>query len=63
MNIQELGEQYREKKNEDLLRLALAPEELTPEANLILAGELARRGISDEAHLDAARRDEQQRQS
>jgi len=38
MNIQELGEQYREKTNEDLLRLALTPEELTPEANLILTG-------------------------
>ena len=63
MNIQELGEQYREKTNEDLLRLALTPEELTPEANLILTGELARRGIAGEKHLDAARKDEQQRKA
>ena len=43
MNIQELGEQYREKTDEELLRLALAREQLTPEANLALTGELARR--------------------
>jgi hypothetical protein len=42
MNVQELREQYREKTDEELLRLALARDELTPEANLTLTVELTR---------------------
>ena len=61
MNIRELGEQYREKTDEELLRLAFDRDELTPEAGLTLTGELTRRGIASEARLDAARKDEQER--
>jgi hypothetical protein len=42
MNVQELGEEYRNKTDKELLRLALTPEELTPEANAALKSELAR---------------------
>jgi hypothetical protein len=63
MNIQELGEQYRKKTEEELLRLALARDELTLEANLTLTGELTRRGIASESRLDAARKDEQERKA
>jgi hypothetical protein len=63
MNIQELGEQYREKTDEELLRLALGREQLTPEASLALTGELARRGIASEARLEVARKDEQERKA
>ena len=63
MNLQDLGEQYRKRTDDELLRLALVREELTPEANFVLTGELTRRGIASEATLDAARRDEQARKA
>lgn len=63
MNTQELGEEYRSKTDEELLRLALVPEELTDEARLALRGELARRRIGDEAHLDGARKEETERKA
>jgi hypothetical protein len=63
MNIQELGEQYQEKTDEELLRLALNGEQLTREANLAFTGELARRGIASQARLDVAQKDEQERKA
>lgn len=63
MNTQELGEEYRGKTNEELLQLALSPEELTQEARLALTGELARRRIDDEAHLSEARKEQIERKS
>ena len=63
MNVQELGEAYRNKTDKELLRLALTPEELTPEANVALKSELARRRIDSGAHLDTARQDEKERKA
>ena len=63
MKVQELGEEYRNKTNNELLRLALTPEQLTPEAEVALAAELAMRGINGQANLDAARREEEQRKA
>jgi hypothetical protein len=60
MNVQELGEEYRNKTDKELLRLALTPEELTQEANTALKNELARRRIDGRTHLDAARQDRQE---
>ncbi len=59
MNVQEIGEEYRNKTNKELLRLALAPDELTPEAKVVLTAELATRGINGEANLDTARHEEE----
>jgi hypothetical protein len=63
MNVQELGEEYRNRTDKELLRLALTPEQLTPEAKGALTAELATRGINGEASLDAARREEEQRKA
>jgi hypothetical protein len=61
--VQELGEEYRTKTNKELLRLALTPEQLTPEAQSALTAELATRDINGEANLDAARHEEEQRKA
>lgn len=63
MNVQELGEEYRNKTDKELLRLALTPEQLTPEANAALTSELARRRIDSGPHLDAARQEEEERKA
>jgi hypothetical protein len=63
MNVQELGAEYRNKTNKELLRLALTPEQLTPEAQVALTAELATRGINGAASLDAARHEEEQRKA
>ena len=63
VNVQELGEEYRNKTDKELLRLALTPEELTPEANAALKSELARRRIDSRTHLDAARQEEEDRKA
>lgn len=63
MNALELGEEYRNKTDKELLRLALTPEELTPEANAALKSELARRRIDSETHLDTARQEEKERKA
>lgn len=63
MNPQEIAAEYRDKTDKELLRLALIPDQLTPEANGALAGELARRRIDSAAHLDAARQEEQERRA
>ena len=61
MNMQELDSEYREKTDSELLRLAMNREQLTPEANVALSGELARRRIHSRTHLEAARLEEQDR--
>ena len=63
MNVQELGEEYRNKTDKELLRLALTPEDLTPEANVALTSELARRRIDSKTHLDTARQEERERKA
>jgi hypothetical protein len=61
MNVQEQGEEYRNKTNKELLRLALSPEQLTPEAQVALSAELVTRGISGEANLESAGKEEKAR--
>jgi hypothetical protein len=63
MNVQELGEEYRNKTDKELLRLALTPEQLTQEAKVALKNELARRRIDTGTHLDAARQEEEERKA
>jgi hypothetical protein len=60
MNLEELADGYRAKSDEELLRLALNSEQLTPEANIALTDELAKRRIGDRKHLDAAREAERE---
>jgi hypothetical protein len=63
MEIQNFAEQYRTETDEELLRLALVPEQLTPEANAALKDELARRSIHGSHHLSAFCEQETQRQT
>jgi hypothetical protein len=48
VEIQDLAKEFRSKTDEELLRLALEPEQLTPEANAVLNDELAHRRIKTE---------------
>jgi hypothetical protein len=61
VEIQNLAEEYQRKTDEELLRLALTPEQLTPEANATLNDELARRRINNAERLKALREEEGQR--
>jgi hypothetical protein len=63
MEIQDLAKQYQSKTDEELLRLELASEELTPEANVALRGELAKRQIGGTDRLSAFREEETRRQT
>ena len=62
MEIQDLAEEYRGKTDEELLRLALAAADLTPEANLTLSNELSHRGINTAERLAPFREEEKKRQ-
>lgn len=46
MDVEHPAEEYASKSDEELLQLALNPEQLTPEANVALSGELSKRGIA-----------------
>lgn len=61
VEIQGLAEEYEGKTDEELLRLALDPGQLTPQANVALNGELARRRINNAERLNASREEEEQR--
>ena len=63
MEVQDLAKQYQSKTDEELLRLELASEELTPEANVALRDELAKRQINGTDRLSAFREEETQRQT
>jgi hypothetical protein len=58
MEVHDVGEQYRARTDEELLRLALEPEQLAPEAQIQLHAELARRGIDSPARLEEFRAEE-----
>lgn len=57
----DFAEEYRSKTDEELLRLALDPAQLIPEANAALNGELSRRQINNTERLRAFRGEEEQR--
>jgi hypothetical protein len=61
VEIQDLARQYHSKTDEELLRLALDPEQLTPEGNTVLNAELAQRGINNAERRSAFRVEEEQR--
>jgi len=61
VEIQNFSEEYQRKTDEELLRLTLDPGQLTPEANIALNDELARRRINNTERLNAFREEEKQR--
>ena len=61
MEMQDLAAEYETRSNEELLRLALYPEQLTSEAVIVLNNELAKRGINGAEQLDAFRKAEEER--
>jgi hypothetical protein len=63
MDIQELIAEYSGKSDDELLRLALNKEELTPEAQFALSGELTKRRLNSPERLEAARQDEAARKA
>jgi hypothetical protein len=61
MEIQDLAKGYETKSDEELLRLALNPADLTPEANTALNIELSKRGLNRSERLEAFRQEERKR--
>jgi hypothetical protein len=61
VEIHDFAEGYLGKTDEELLRLSLDAEHLTPEADAALNGELARRQINNTERLKAFREEEEQR--
>jgi hypothetical protein len=61
MEIQDVARGYEFKSDEELLRLALAPDQLTPEAATALTFELSRRGLDGAEQLNSFREEEEQR--
>jgi len=61
VGLQELAQEYQPKTDEELLRLALDPAQLTPEANSVLNKELSRRRINSKERLRTFRVEEAQR--
>jgi hypothetical protein len=62
VEIQDLAGQYQSRTDEELLRLALDPEQLTPGAKAVLNDELARRRINNPQRLSDFREQEVQRE-
>ena len=60
MHIQDLTWEYQSKSDEELLRLATEPDQLTADARTVLAGELARRQIDGVERLKHFHEEEQQ---
>ncbi len=60
VEARDFEEEYRSKTDEELLRLALDPAQLIPEADAALNGELARRRINNLERLKAFREEEEQ---
>lgn len=63
MDIQDFVKEYQSKTEEELLRLELVSEQLTPDAIAALQDELARRQINGTDRLSAFRKQEAQRQT
>src|SRR5215471_15933644 len=59
MEIHDVARGYETKSDDELLRLALNEEELTPEAAAALARELSRRGIDGAERLEVFREEEE----
>jgi len=61
MQVQDYAQHYAEIPNDELLRLALVPEQLTDEANMALQAELRNRGLASTEHVEAFRKQEDER--
>jgi hypothetical protein len=61
MQYQDFVESYATKRNEELLRLSLDSENLTPEASAALTSELVKRGINSAEQRNSFREQEEQR--
>jgi hypothetical protein len=61
VGIQDFAREYGTKTDEELLRLALEPDELTDEARFALSAELRTRGIDTPTRLAALRNEEESR--
>jgi len=59
MEIDDLAQSYKEKSDDQLLRLALDPSDLTDEARLALSAELHTRGIDNPSQMAAFRLEEE----
>ena len=59
MEIDDLAQSYKEKSDDELLRLALDPSDLTDEARLALSAELHTRGIDNQSQMAAFRLEEE----
>jgi hypothetical protein len=57
MQIEDFLRVYQAKSDEELIQLAVTPEQLTSEARLALEGELSRRSISIADNSDASQHD------
>jgi hypothetical protein len=62
MEFQDFAKEYQSKSDEELLRLELVSEHLTPEATAALQDELVRRQINGTGRIDNFREQEAQRQ-
>lgn len=62
MQVQDFANEYATKSDEELLRLGLHPEQLTPEADLALSSELQIRGLNDRERLEALQAEEKGRE-
>ena len=63
MAIQDVTRGYEIKTDEELLRLALDQDQLTPEAAAALASELSKRGIDGTERLNSFREEEEERKA
>jgi hypothetical protein len=63
MEIEDFANEYRSKTDEELLRLELVSEQLTPEANTALTAELSKRKINGNDELKSFRQKEERRQA
>lgn len=61
MEIRELTQEYEAKTDDELLRLAVKPADLTPEAHIALNFELSKRRLNQPERLEAFRRDDLRR--
>jgi hypothetical protein len=60
MELQDLAREYQNRTDDELLRLAFEPADLTPEANTALNIELSKRRLNQLERLEAFRHDELQ---
>jgi hypothetical protein len=59
----QVAREYAGKTDQELLRLALALDNLTDEARAALAAEMARRRIDDPKHIETTRQEERERKA